>query len=510
MNKFYGYIRVSTARQGEHGVSLQQQRDAIAAFAERNQLSVISWFEERETAAKRGRPVFSKMLKLLKSAKANGVIMHKIDRSARNLKDWADLGELIDTGVRVCFANESLDLNSRGGRLSADIQAVVAADYIRNLREETKKGFYGRVKQGFYPRPAPIGYLDAGAGKSKLIDPETAPLVRTAFDLYATGRFGLCDLQDELEIRGLRTRTGSILSRNGLSVMLKNPFYIGLIRIRNELFPGLHDALISKSTFDAVQMRLAQNGPKKQFRHFSIFSKLLQCKGCGHSLILEKQKGHRYYRCHSNRCSEGCLREELIEQAFRAELSRLQFSQAEVEYVPTAIQKSHTIQMELRKSSISALEIKRRQLEERVSGLTDAYLDKAIEKDIFLNKKTALQMERRQIDEKLEELRVPLRMTDRLQGIINLATNATRLFDVGTAEEKRELLEAVTSNRFVDRKNIEITLRSPFDCIAEHNAVTAGSPERIKVRTLDQLLTRLLKVLPFLAGQFSPPLFRSC
>jgi len=57
------------------------------------------------------------------------------------LRDWADLGELIDAGVEVHFATESLDLHTRGGRLSADIQAVVAADYIRNLREETRKGF---------------------------------------------------------------------------------------------------------------------------------------------------------------------------------------------------------------------------------------------------------------------------------------------------------------------------------------------------------------------------------
>jgi hypothetical protein len=292
--------------------------------------------------------------------------------------------------------------------------------------------------------------------------------------------------------------------------MLKNPFYIGLIRVRDELFPGLHDALISKSTFDAVQRRLAQNGPKKHFRHLSVFGKLLQCKGCGHSLILEKQKGHRYYRCHSNQCSEVCLREELIERAFRAEFSRLRFSRAEIEYMPIAIQKSQTVQMELRKSSISSLEIKRRQLEDRISGLTDAYLDKAIEKEIFLNKKTALLLERRQIDEKLEGLRVPLRMTDRLQQIINLATNAAQLFDVGTAEEKRELLEAVTSNRLIDRKTIAITLRSPFDCIAEHNAVTAGSPERTKVRTIQKLLTRLLKVIPFLPGDFSLRLTQSC
>src|SRR5258708_38130601 len=159
MKEYYGYTRVSTARQGEHGVSLEHQREAIERYASKNSLQIAQWFEEQETAAKRGRPLFGQMLKLLRTGKASGVIIHKIDRSARNLKDWADLGELIDSGIEVHFANESLDLNSRGGRLSADIQAVVAADYIRNLREETKKGYYGRFKQGLYPRPAPIGYL---------------------------------------------------------------------------------------------------------------------------------------------------------------------------------------------------------------------------------------------------------------------------------------------------------------------------------------------------------------
>src|SRR4029077_2705893 len=131
-------------------------------------------------------PVFSQMLKALKSGKVAGVIIHKIDRSARNLRDWADLIELSDSGIEIHIASENLDLRSRGGRLSADIQAVVAADYIRNLREETRKGFYGRLKQGLYPLAAPIGYLDRGKGKPKEPDPAKAPLVRRAFELYAT------------------------------------------------------------------------------------------------------------------------------------------------------------------------------------------------------------------------------------------------------------------------------------------------------------------------------------
>jgi len=166
MTGYIGYIRVSTVRQGTSGVSLIEQRDAILRYAERNQFTITIWLEEMETAAKQGRPVFNQALKLLRGGKAKGIILHKLDRGARNLRDWAAIGELSDQGVEIHFVNESLDLQSRGGRLSADIQAVVAADYIRNLREETRKGFYGRLKQGLYPLRAPLGYLDQGKGKS--------------------------------------------------------------------------------------------------------------------------------------------------------------------------------------------------------------------------------------------------------------------------------------------------------------------------------------------------------
>ena len=90
MKKVYGYIRVSTAEQGK-GASPEEQKDAILRYAENRQLQVIEWFEEEKTAAKQGRPLFNKMMKLLKAKKANGVIMHKIDRGTRNLKDWVAL-----------------------------------------------------------------------------------------------------------------------------------------------------------------------------------------------------------------------------------------------------------------------------------------------------------------------------------------------------------------------------------------------------------------------------------
>src|SRR5690348_2078254 len=217
MGKVFAYARVSTTRQGERGVSLPEQRDAIARYAERQGLEIIRWFEEQESASKKGRPAFSQMLRLLRLGIAHGVVIHKIDRSARNLEDWNDIGKLVDAGVDVHFATESIDLKTTAGRLSADIQAVVAAHYSRNLREEVRKGIYGRLKQGFYPLRAPIGYLDQGSAKSKILDPIRAPLVKSAFELYRSGAYSLSELAREMYRRGLRNHHGGKVSMSGLA-----------------------------------------------------------------------------------------------------------------------------------------------------------------------------------------------------------------------------------------------------------------------------------------------------
>src|SRR5216683_2900720 len=83
--QFFGYLRVSTLRQGE-GVSLITQREEITRFAARLDLVIVGWFEEKETAAKRGRPVFGEVLERLRKGEVDGLIVYKVDRSARNLK----------------------------------------------------------------------------------------------------------------------------------------------------------------------------------------------------------------------------------------------------------------------------------------------------------------------------------------------------------------------------------------------------------------------------------------
>jgi len=498
MNQYFAYIRVSTTRQGEQGVSLPQQRDAIERYAQHNKLQIGSWFEEQETAAKQGRPVFGQVMKLLRRHEAIGIIIHKIDRSARNLKDWADLGEMIDQGIEVHFANESLDMTSRGGRLSADIQAVVAADYIRNLREETKKGLYGRLKQGYFPMPAPLGYLDNGAARAKTPDPQTAPLVRKAFELYASGLYNLRTLGRELQNRGLRRRNGSAIPRNRLSDLLNNPFYYGLIHIKktNQYFSGVHEPLVSKRLFDQVQAVLQGKTNTQAQKHDFLYRRRLSCSTCEYSLIGETHKGFVYYRCQTRQCPRTCVREEAVEEAVITELARLQFSLEERRFLQAELARACENAARQRDEAMTALNLRINQNEDRLSRLTDAYIDRLIDAELFESRKKALLAERRDLDNQLVEWRTNKRdPSAELAKFLERADTAYLAYKSGLITEKRELLDALTSNRVVDRKNPTIMLSLPFRMVADRTKFEDGCPRRDIARTWSILLPQLLSQL---------------
>ncbi|MDD5544076.1 MAG: recombinase family protein [Acidobacteriia bacterium] len=494
---YFGYIRVSTAKQGEHGVSLQEQRAAIERYAQHNQFPISQWFEERQTAAKRGRSGFTRMLKLLRSGKAQGVIIHKIDRSARNLKDWADLGELIDQGIEVRFANESLDLHSRGGRLSADIQAVVAADFIRNLREETKKGIYGRLKQGLYPRPAPLGYVDQGQGRPKALDATLGPVVRQVFELYASGQYTLLALQDKAYAIGLRNRNGRRVSFTGLSSLLHNPFYMGLIRIQRtgETFPGIHSPLISKSLFDRVQDMLQGRTRAKTQKYAFVFRKLFRCKFCDYAVVGETHKGHVYYRCHTRNCQTKYFTESAIENAVLAHISPLQLNAAELAYLESKITTLRTHWTSEKHVQTQALQLRLGKLQERLARLTDAYLDQALEKDLFEERKTALLMERKDVEESLAKVEdVNRSIPDELTEFLELLKSAPLQYKLANPDQKRELLQTLTSNRQVAGKNVELVLKLPLAEIAKRQKILDGDPSHGLALVWDPLFERLVRI----------------
>jgi site-specific DNA recombinase len=476
MKNVFGYIRVSTAKQGE-GVSLIAQKEAIERYANQYSLTISQWFEEKETAAKQGRPLFSVMMKLLQARKVHGVIIHKIDRSARNLKDWADIASLIDQGVEVHFAHESLDLQGRGGRLSADIQAVIAADYIRNLRQEAIKGIYGRLKQGVYPFQAPTGYLNTGRGKYKIIDPVQGPLVRKGFELYATRKHTLHSLTEHMRRLGLKNLRGGKIAVNVFSKILNNPFYAGIIKVKGQTFNGGHEPLISPILFKRVQMILRGNTNQRVNKHEFIFSKLLKCKGCGFSLIGEIQKGRTYYRCHTKNCITKGVREIAVENILLNTFSKAQLYPQEVIKLKGLLGYSEQESQIKQQEMYTAVRLQKKQLDQKLDRLLDFYLEEGLDKETYERRKEKLLFESKTKEAAENELRTEDgKIYIRVRNFLELSMNLIKSYKNGILEERKDLVHIVTSNLTVEGKKLTISMRSPFLEVAERFDLCFGEP----------------------------------
>jgi hypothetical protein len=105
----------------------------------------------------------------------------------------------------------------------------------------------------------------------KTIDPVRGPLIKTAFELYASRRYSLLALETELHTRGLCNKSGGIVDHRHLSIILRNLFYIGLMRIyrKKETYPGIHTPLITSGLFNEVQLVLT--GKRSDLRQRNNF-----------------------------------------------------------------------------------------------------------------------------------------------------------------------------------------------------------------------------------------------
>jgi site-specific DNA recombinase len=492
MKQLFAYIRVSDPKQGK-GVSLDEQRSIIEAYAARIGATIIEWFVEKKTAAKAGRPQFTRMVKLLRQGKADGVVIHKVDRSTRNFRDWADIDELIEQGVDVHFANEHMDLRSDGGRLAADIQMVFAVQYIRNLRQETLKGIHGRLKQGFLPRSAPIGYLDCGAGKAKAIDPVRGPLVRAIFERYATGASTLRMLTEEADKAGLRNRAGKALRLTQIHKMLRNPFYAGILRdSRFGVFTGAHEPLVSKATFERVQAVLAGKFIRRTKRHILRFRRLLHCKTCGRSLIGSERKGFVYYRCSNVPCPTTSVREDAVEEAILEVLASIRIDEPEAKAIEAELAEYDRHRNELHAARRASLTDAFSASQARMARLTDLLIDGKIDATAHEAKRTELLLEQKELEHDLTDVELgTAALVRRAREIVGLAQSAENTYQSADDERKRSLLQTVLSDCIVTGKSLEFTLHEPFATLATRRPRNECGPDWYTARTLtlDELLT---------------------
>jgi hypothetical protein len=343
--------------------------------------------------------------------------------------------------------------------------------------------------------PAPLGYLNQGKGQPKILDPKKGPLIKMAFELYATGEYNLDRLQKKLSEFGLTNRYGNPITDNGLSMILNNPFYMGLIHIKKtgEFYEGSHEPLVSKLLFEQVKKVLSGKVNARKRKHEFLFRKLVRCSLCGYKLIGETHKGHVYYRCQTKNCSNTGVREEVVSKAVEQKVKALVLSPEEKEQAMLELKAFKKNWVETQTEQISKLTIRSEAVTERLSRLTDAFLDGNIEKTLFDEKKKTLLLERREIEDRLSEMRngnpsVP----EQLEKFLELTERAYSLYKTDDLEKKRRLLRILTSNLEMHSKTIDFTLASPFAEVADRQKIVLGSPSSMTSRMLKAVCGALL------------------
>jgi site-specific DNA recombinase len=338
------YARVSTKEQAERnddpeGYSIPAQREACQRKAEALGGTVIAEFVDRgESARSADRTELQKMLKFLKSESVDFVIVHKIDRLARNRSDdVAITAAIAASGAKLVSVTENID-ETPSGHLLHGIMSSIAEFYSRNLAAEVMKGTQQKVRSGGTPMRAPVGYLNvrefvAGReGRTVELDPERAPLVRWAFGAYATGDWSLRSLATELEAQGLAFRpTAKQAARpvpaNKLQEILRNRYYIGYVSYNGVEYEGKHPKLVADETFAAVQSTLDghRTSGERSYRRDNYLAGSLRCNRCKSRLLYGVTRGkhgdeYGYFFCagrHSRKtgCTLRYLPEHYVEKA---------------------------------------------------------------------------------------------------------------------------------------------------------------------------------------------------
>ena len=280
-----------------------------------------------------------------------------------------------------------------------------------------------------------------------------------------------------------------IYSKSGISSLLNNPFYIGLMKIdrTGEVFRGAHQPLISKELFDRVQAVLQGRTFTGVLTHDFLYRRLFQCASCGRVLVGERQKGRVYYRCHGG-CGNALREDHACEQVLLA-LSPLQMSDDELKVLYDALDYLDETSVDRNAELTSTLTLQLDTVKARYERLLDAYVDRLISKDDFEFKKEKLLAEERGLKDRLAEISAdPAAHTRKLRIALELAKDVCLSYAAAPPEEKRQLLKEVSSNRLLEQKKLAITIHYPFREIANRPKIADGGPYRDGVRTFVAML----------------------
>src|SRR3989338_4269264 len=375
--KYFIYCRKSSESEDRQMLSLPAQVRELQEYAIKNNLRVITTYQESKSAFKIGRERFDELISRIADGEANAILTWQANRVSRNPMDAGRIIYSMDekllneirTPQRTYYntPNDKFMLGLELGIAKKDSDEK-SENVKRGNREKffEKKTWLGVAKQGY------LNYCDPiTKEKTIAVDKDRFLLLQKAVKLILSGSHTPMEALSELNIKwGYRTRKskrqgGYPMMKSSFYRFLADPYYYGLM-IRSEgQQVGSHQPMLTKEEFDRLQIILGRKGRPHIGKHEFPYKGVLSCGQCGASITAErktqiicswcKQKFHKgkltnqcpecetlieniknpkilvyvYYHCTKKKdplCSQGCITIENLENQIGEELKKVDIS----------------------------------------------------------------------------------------------------------------------------------------------------------------------------------------
>ena len=224
--KAIAYTRVSTQEQADSGLSLTGQRERIAAYC------IAREWELVETVTDAGvsggtlqRPGLSHVLDMVRRGDVDVVVVLKLDRLTRSVKDLGDLLERFEK-AQVAFSSvsDNFDTTSANGKLVLNILGSVAQWERDVIAERTSDAMQVARSQGKRVGAVPFGFTLAQDGETLDPDPEALETVAAIADLRRKGE-SLRSIARTLNAAGIATAQAAAWTAETVRRVLRNDLY---------------------------------------------------------------------------------------------------------------------------------------------------------------------------------------------------------------------------------------------------------------------------------------------
>ena len=490
------YLRVSSKGQAERGggddegYSIPAQREANKRKAHSMGAIIGKEFVDRGKSARSAkRPELQKMLDYVRENKEriDYVIIHKVDRWARNRGDDADITRAInEAGVQLVSASENID-STPSGQLVHGIMSTIAEFYSSNLSAEVKKGKDQKVKNGGTPSKAPLGYRnirdfdEMGRRNSRVeLDPERAPMIKLAFEEYATNNWSLSTLAEHLADIGLATpKTPNLpakpINKKILHDVLTNPYYKGIILYNNVEYAGKHEKIVNEYLWEEVQAVLRSNVCGERTRiHEHYLKSTVYCGKCGARLIIHNAKsrcGNRYpyFVCsarHSkrNNCDQRSLLIDEIEDQIVKMYGRINFTSEFRNLLEQWIISQIDKLADESKAELERLKKQKDKLEREQRKLLQAHYADAVPLDLLKEEQARIGDSLRNITGAMEAHQSEhSEITENIHQVFELLDDCGRTYEMANGTQRRCFNQALFEKiRVCDDMNMDADYTEPF------------------------------------------------